>query len=159
REASRKQLEQEGHDSLQRLTAIQDEIHAVTESDDPAAEAEALDEQIHQLEADLRTASEEAAAAQNRLAAAQEAQRLTAEAAQAAREDALKRAESREAEVPRAGFDDEPAARAALPDEATANRLKEQVRKHAQDVHAAEERASALRTELGEERVSDEQLT
>jgi exonuclease SbcC len=159
RAASRKQLEQEGHDSLQRLTAIQAEIHAVTESDDPAAEAEALDEQIRQLEANLKSASEEAAAAQNRLAAAQEAQRLTSEAAGAARQEAARRAQSRDAEIARAGFDDEAAVRAALLDEATTAHLKEQVHKYVQDVHTAEERAATLRTELGEERVSGEQLT
>jgi exonuclease SbcC len=158
REASRRQLEQEGHDSLERLTAIQTEIHAVTESDDPAAEAEALEEQIRQLEANLRAASEEASAAQNRLATATEAQRLTAEAAKAAREDAQERAESRDAEIARAGFDDEAAVREALLDEATANRLKEQIHKYVQDIHAAEERAATLRAELRDERVSDEQL-
>ncbi|HEX4965358.1 MAG TPA: SMC family ATPase [Thermoanaerobaculia bacterium] len=158
REASRKQLEQEGHESLERLTAIQAEIHAVTESDDPAAEAEALEERIRQLEANLRATSEEAAAAQNRLAAATEAQRLTAEAARAAREDAIERAEGRDTEIARAGFGDEAAVREALLDDVTANRLKEQVHKYAQDVHAAEERVATLRIELGNERVSNEQL-
>jgi DNA repair protein SbcC/Rad50 len=158
REASRKQLEQEGHASLQRLTTLQAEIQAVTESADPADEAAALEEQIRQLEANLKAASEEAATSQNRLAAAKEAQRLTTEAAGAAREDAVQRAESRDAEIARAGFDDEAAVREALLDEATANRLKEQVHKYVQDVHAAEERVATLRTELGDERVSDEQL-
>lgn len=158
REASRKRLEEERGASLQRLAALQEEIRAVTESADPAAEAAALEEQIHQLEAGLATASEEAAAAQNRLMTAQEAQRLKAEAAEAALEDALRRAESRDAEVARAGFADEAAVREALLDEATANRLREQVHRHAQESHAAEERAAALREELGEERVTDEQL-
>ena len=43
-------------------------------------------------------------------------------------------------------------------DDATATRLQEQVHKHAQDSHAAEERFAALSAELGDERVSDEQL-
>jgi exonuclease SbcC len=158
REASRKRLEEERSASLQRLTALQAEIHAVTESPDPAAEAEGLEEQIQQLEADLKTAAEEAATAQNRLTAAQESQRHAAESARAAREEARQRAETRDVDIARAGFDGEAAVREALLDDATAARLKEQVHKHAQDTHAAEERAATLRAELGEERVSDEQL-
>jgi DNA repair protein SbcC/Rad50 len=158
RETLRKRQEEERSASLQRLTTLQDEIHAVTESADPAAEAAALEEQIRQLESDLKTASEEAATTQNRLMTAKEAHRLTAEAARTALQDALERAESRDAEIARAGFADEAAVREALLDEATANRLKEQVHKHVQDSHAAEERAATLRDELGDERVSDEQL-
>jgi exonuclease SbcC len=158
REALRKRQEEERRASLQRLTALQAEIRAVTESADPAAEAAALEEQVRMLEASLQAASGEAATAKNRLAAAEEAQRFTAEAAGTALQDAAQRAESRDAEIARAGFDDEAAVREALLDEATANRLKEQVHKYAQDVHAAEERAATLRAELGEERVSGEQL-
>ena len=66
REASRQRLEEERSRSLQRLTTLQDEIHAVTESADPAAEAAALEEQIRQLEADLKAAAEEAATSKNR---------------------------------------------------------------------------------------------
>jgi exonuclease SbcC len=158
REASRAQLEEERRASLQRLATLQDEIHAITRSEDPAAEAAALEEQIQQLEANLKAAAEEAAASQNQLTAAKEAQRLTAEAATVARRDAIQRAESRDAEIARAGFDDEAAVREALLDDATAARLREQVHRHAQESHAAEERIATLRTELGEERVSDEQL-
>lgn len=158
REASRKRLEEERNASLQRLATLQEEIRAVTESDDPAAEAAALEEQIQQLEADLKTASDEAAAAQTRLTAAQEAQRLKVEAAEAARQEAARRAESRDAEIARAGFEDEAAVREARLDKAEANRLEEQVRRHAQDSHVAEERFAALTAELGDERVSNEQL-
>ncbi|HEX7184067.1 MAG TPA: SMC family ATPase [Thermoanaerobaculia bacterium] len=158
REASRKRLEEERGASLQRLATLQDEIHAVTESADPAAEAAALEEQIRQLEANLKAAAEEAATSKNRLMAAQEAQRLKAEAAEATRQEVAQRAESRDAEIARAGFDDEAAVREAVLDDATATRLKEQVHKHAQDSHAAEERFITLSAELGEERVSDEQL-
>ncbi|HEX4499097.1 MAG TPA: SbcC/MukB-like Walker B domain-containing protein, partial [Thermoanaerobaculia bacterium] len=158
REASRRQLEQEGHASLQRLTTLQAEIQAVTESDDPAAEATDLEEQIHQLETGRETAAEEAASAQNRLTAADEAQRHTAEAAGSTLRDALQRTESRNAEIARAGFDDETAVREALLDEATASRLQEQIRRHAQDSHAVDERISALGADLGSERVSDDQL-
>jgi len=158
REASRKRLEEERGMSLQRLATLQAEIHAVTEADDPAAEAAALEERIRQLEASLKTASEEAATAQNRLMASKEAERLTAAAARTALEEANQRAESRDAEIARAGFEDEAAVRESLLDEATANRLKERVHRHVQGTHAAEERAAALRAELGDERVSDEQL-
>jgi exonuclease SbcC len=158
REASRQRLEEDRGRSLLRLTTLEAEIHAVTESADPAAEARSLEEQIRQLEAALKAANEEAAAAQNRRMAAQEAQRLTAEAARAAREDATERAESRDLGIARAGFADEAAVRAALLDDATATRLQEQVQKYGQDRHAAEARAATLRVELGEERVSDEQL-
>jgi exonuclease SbcC len=158
REASRKRLEEERSANLERLATLEEEIRAVTESDDPAAEAKALEERIQQLEADLKTASDEAAAAQNRSTAAEEAQRLQAEAAESARQEAARRAESRDAEIARAGFEDEAAVREARLDKAEAARLEEQVRRHAQDSHAAEERVTALQTELGEERVSDEQL-
>ena len=158
REASRKRLEEERSASLQRLTMLQAEIQAVTGSPDPAAEAASLEEQIGQIEANLKAASEEAATSKNLLTAAKEAQRLTAEAAQAALQLALERAGSRDAEIARAGFDDEAAVREALLDEPTAARLKEQVHGYEQDRHAAEERAAGLRAELGEERVSDEQL-
>ncbi|HSK78378.1 MAG TPA: SMC family ATPase [Thermoanaerobaculia bacterium] len=158
REASRKRLEEDRSASLQRLTTLQDEIQAVTESPDPAAEAAALEKQIRQLEANLKAAAEEAATSQNLLMTAQEAQRLKAEAAEAALEDAVRRAESRDAEIARAGFEDEAAVQDSLLDDATAARLKEQVHRYVQDSHAAEERAATLRTELGDERVSDEQL-
>jgi exonuclease SbcC len=158
REASRQRLEEERAASLERLAILQAEIHAVTESDDPAAEAAALDERILRLETDLRTAAEEEAAAQNRRTAAEEAQRHTAESAETALRGALERAERRDAEIARAGFDDETAVREALLDAATATRLQEQIRKHAQDSHAVEERIAALESDLGDERVSDEQL-
>lgn len=158
REESRRRLEEERGASLRRLETLRDEIRAVTESDDPAAEAAALEESIRGLEAGLKSAAEEEAAAKNLLATAKEAQRLTAEASEAALRDAERRAESRDAEIARAGFGDEAAVREALLDEATATRLKLQVYKHVQDSHAAQERAAALRAELGEERVSDEQL-
>ena len=158
REASRRRLEEERNANLQRLATLQDEIQAVTESADPAAEAAALEEQIQQFEANLKAAAVDEATAQNRLMTAQEAQRLKTEAAEAAREEAAQRAESRDAEVARAGFDDEAAVREALLDDVTAKRLQEQVHRHAQDTHAAEERIAVLRTELGDERVSDEQL-
>jgi exonuclease SbcC len=158
REASRKRLEEERAASLQRLATLQAEIHAVTESDDPAAEVAALEEQILQLDADLKATSEEEATSQNRLTTAKEAQRLKAEAAVASLQEAIQRAQSRDAEIAHAGFDDEDAVREAILDEATATRLKEQVHKHAQDVHAIEERVATLSAELGDERVSGEQL-
>jgi exonuclease SbcC len=158
REVSRKRLEEERSASLLRLTTLEAEIHAVTESADPAAEARALEEQVRQLEADLKAATDESATSQNRLMSAKEAQRLKAEAAAAAREDSVERAESRDSGIARAGFADEAAVREALLDDAIAARLQEQVHKYAQDRHAAGVRAATLRAELGEERVSDEQL-
>jgi len=158
RESSRQRLEEDRGMSLQRLAALQEEIRAVTRSEDPAAEAKALNEQIRQLEANLKAASEEAATSQNLLVTAKEAQRLTAEAAGAALQEATRRAESRDAEIARAGFEDEAAVREARLDKADANRLQEQVHRHAQESHAADERAAALSAELGDERVSDEQL-
>lgn len=158
REASRKRLEEERGMSRQRLATLEDEIHAVTQSADPAAEAAALEERIRRIEADLKAAAEEAATSQNRLMTAKEAQRFKAEAAEAALQEAARREENRDAEIAQAGFDDEAAVREALLDDATANRLKDQVHRHARDSDAAEERAAVLRAELGEERVSDEQL-
>jgi exonuclease SbcC len=158
REASQKRLKEEHSASLQRLTALQAEIQAVTESPDPASEAAALEEQIQQLETSLKDASEQAATAQNRLTAAQEAQRHAAESARTALQESLQRAETRDSDITRAGFDSEAAVQDARLDDATAARLKDQIHRHVQDSHAAEDRAAALRAELGEERVSDEQL-
>ncbi|MES1244236.1 MAG: SMC family ATPase [Acidobacteriota bacterium] len=158
REASKTNLNQERGASQERLAALQAEIRAVTGSDDPAAEAAALEETIQQLEAGLAKASEEESASRNRQTAAQEAHQIKAEAAVAVLQDALQRAEIRDAEIARAGFADETAVREAVLDEATAVRLREQIHRHAQDSHAAEERAAALAAELGDERVSDEQL-
>jgi exonuclease SbcC len=158
KEALRQKLEADREANLHRLTTLSSEILAITRSDDPAAEAVALEEQIQQIEANLNAAAEEAAGAQNRLAAAEEAQRLTGEAALASLESALQRAESRDAEIARAGFADEAAVRGAGLDEATANRLKAQVQLHQQEIHAAAERVAALSAELGGERVSDPQL-
>jgi exonuclease SbcC len=158
REAAHKRLSEERGASLARLATLESEIRAVTESADPAAEAGALEERIRQLEGGGKTATEEAAAAQTRREAAREAERLTAAAAKSAEEEARERAESRDAGVARSGFEDEAAVREALLDRATTTRLEEQVHRHAQDCHTAEERLAALRAELGEERVSDEQL-
>jgi exonuclease SbcC len=119
REESRKRLEEENVASLQRLTALQAEIQAVTESPDPAAEAAALEDQIQQLETNLKEASEQAATAQNQLTAAQETQRHTAEAARAALEDARQRAATRDEEITRGGFASEAAVQDARLDNAT----------------------------------------
>ena len=137
---------------------MQNEIRAVTESADPAAEAATLEESIRQLEADLKAAAEAAAAAKNQLMTTREALRFQTQAAEAARQEAVRRAGTRDAEIARAGFDGEAAVREAILDEATASRLREQVHRHVQDSHAAEERVATLGAELGDERVSDEQL-
>ena len=156
--ASLTRLEKERRAGLQRLKKLQAEIRAVTRSADPAAEAGALEEQVRQIEANLKAAAEEAATARNRLATAEEAQRLTAESALAALEAALGRAESRDQEIERAGFENEAAVRQALLDKATVDRLEEQVQRHLQETHAADQRKAALGAELGDERVSDQQL-
>lgn len=158
RDASKKRLEEERALSLERLAELQAEIFAITSSANPAAEAVALEDRIRLLEANLKTAAEESATAQNQLISAQETQRHTAEAAEAALRDSIQREESRNAEITRAGFDGEAAVREALLDDATAARLREQVQRHAQDSHAAEERAATLQAELGTERVSSERL-
>ena len=82
----------------------------------------------------------------------------TAEAAEAALRDARQRAESRDAEIARAGFDDEAAVREALLDEATATRLREQVRSMRRTATPPRSGPPPSSAELGEERVSDEQL-
>jgi exonuclease SbcC len=158
REAARRRLEEERQESRLRLDQLEGEIQAVTASAEPAAEAAALEERIGQLEAGLKAAADALAAAENRRTAAQASQRLTAEAARIALEDATRRAESRDAEVARAGFANEAAVREALLDEAIATELQELVRRYQQESHAIEERLAALRAELGDERVSDEQL-
>ncbi len=158
REATHKRLDEERSTNRERFSTLQKEIRAITESEDPAAEAGSLEEQIQQLETTLKAAAEDEATARNRLTTAQETRRLKAEAAETARQEAAQRAETRDAEIARAGFEDEAAVREALLDEATTRRLQDQVHRHAQESHAAEERLTALGAELGEERVSDEQL-
>lgn len=158
REAALQRLEEEQNANRERLAAVEAEIRAVTESADPAAEAAGLDEQIRRLEARRQEAAEAAAAAQNQRVATQEAARHTAESAEAASAEAARRAESRDGEIARAGFGSEAAVREARLDAETAARLQEQVRRHAQDLHAVAVQLAALAAELGEERVSDGQL-
>jgi len=158
RGASRQRLEEDRGLNLQRLTTLQDEIRAVTGSDDPAAEATTLTDQIRQLEDNLKAANEEAAASKNELSAAKEAQQLIVARAEAALQEALQRVETRDAEIVQAGFEDEAAVREALLDKPTLARLQEQVHRYEQESHAVEERVATLGTELGDERISDDQL-
>lgn len=158
KEASRQRLEQDREVSGQRLSTLRAEIAAVTRSQDPAAEAGGLAERIEQLENDLRTAVAAAATAQNRLTTARETSRLTTDAAEKAREEAADRTGRRDEGVARAGFEDEAAVRAALLEDTARPALSEAIRKHELDLHALGERIAALRQELGELRVSDEDL-
>lgn len=158
RSALQKRLAGERGNCLRRLKTLAAEIRAVTRAADPAAEAASLEEKIRQLEGGVKSAAEEAARAQSRLAAAAEVHRLSAESALAALEDTHQRMETRDAEIERAGFADEAAVRNALLDAAATRRLEELVQRHLQDTHTVEDRAAALRAELGAARVSDQQL-
>ena len=142
----------------QRLRALRQEISAITTSDDPAAEAAALGKTLEALQEAMKTAAKAAADAKNRLTAAVEVLNQTTQAAKRAADEAQARAARRDSAVAEAGFADEAVVRGALLDERTSSELRERVRKHEQDTHAVEQRIKALQTELGDIRVSDEEL-
>jgi len=158
KQASQKRLEEEREVSQQRLTKLRDEIAAVSQSEDPVADAAAVAKQIEGLEGALKTAVTEAATSKNRLTTAKEASRLTTKAANKACEDAATRSRRRDQEIARAGFAGEVAVRAALLDEATRTDMVERVRKYDQECHAVEQRIGILKEELGDVRVSDDEL-
>jgi exonuclease SbcC len=149
---------EERRSNQERLATLRGEIAAVTESDDPGAEASALAKQVEAIEGVLKSASAEAADAKNRMTSAKETVRLTAEAAKKAYEEAATRTRRRDEEIGRAGFADEAAVRAALLDEETSNELNERLREHDQDTHTVDQRIKTLQEELGDVRVSDQDL-
>ena len=142
----------------ERLKALRQEISAITTSDDPAAEAAALGKTIEALQEAMKTASKAAADAKNQVTAAVEVLKQTTQAAKKAAEESQASAARRDRAVAKAGFVDEAAVRGALLDEQTSSELRERVRKHEQDTHAVEQRIKALQNELGDVRVSDEEL-
>jgi exonuclease SbcC len=158
KQAARSHLEEDRRSSQKRLGKLQEEIAAVTRSEDPAAEAAVVGKQVEALESALKAASAEAANAKSRMTTATEALRLTTATANKAVKDATSRGKRRDEEVARAGFPDESAVRSALLDEDTIADLTERVRTHDQECHAVGQRIQALNEALGDFRISDEEL-
>lgn len=142
----------------QALAALRAQIAAVTQSSDPEAETAGLAKQIQALESTLKKASTSAAAAQSDQMKAQSESKLLIDAASKAREESTARVKRRDDEISRAGFPDEQAARDSLLDDTTTTTLTERIREYDHDLHAVDQRATALQAELGDVRVSNEQL-
>ncbi|MEO8360176.1 MAG: SbcC/MukB-like Walker B domain-containing protein [Vicinamibacteria bacterium] len=159
KQAAQAELEKELGANQQTLAALRAQIAAVTQSFDPAAEATELAKQVRALEDALNKAETSAAAAQREQVKAQSESRLLIGAASKARDEATARAKRRDEALSKAGFLDEAAVGAAVLDSATTARFTERVRKFDHDLHAVEQQVATLQEELGEVRVSDEQLT
>lgn len=142
----------------QRLVELRKEIAAVVGSGDPVSEDAALTERIETLEATVKTASAKEVAAQSEVASATEALRLIAEAAKKADEDVSERVARRDSAIAEAGFAEESEVRASLLDEEPRSDAIERVRAHEKDVHAVQQRISALKESLGEARVTADEL-
>ena len=158
KQTARSRLEEDRRSSQERLTKLQEEIAAVSKSEDPGAEAAVVGKQVEALERALKASSAEAANAKNRMTTATEALRLITVAANKALEDATTRGKRRDEEVARAGFPDESVVRSALLDEDTIADLTERVRTHDQECHAVGQRIQALNEALGDFRISDEEM-
>ncbi len=141
-----------------RLSKLRAEVSAITTSDDPAAEAAALDDKIEALQGAMRTAATVSADAKNRLTAATEALKQRAEAAERATQEAQARALRRDKAITGAGFENEAAVQGAVlePNEIAA--LAERIRKHEDDLHAVKRRLQELADALGDVRVADDDL-
>lgn len=137
-----------------RLAQLRSEISAVTPSSDPAKEADELQRQIETLE----TAEKRTSAGINQtslaLAGATEALRAAADSAGEAESARVKREQHRDLQLHQSGFLDEAAMRAALLPPSELSRIDHELDHYDRECHAATERIQALRSELGERRVS-----
>lgn len=158
RQATQTQLIRELRVNLEALAILRAQIGEVTQSPDPAAEAAGLAKRIQSLEDALKKASSSAVAARSDRVKAQSESKLLIDAARKAGEEASARVKRRDEEISKTGFADEAAVSASLLDDVTATSLTERVRKHDHDLHSAALRVATLQGELGEVRVSGEQL-
>jgi exonuclease SbcC len=153
-----RRTEQELELKRSRLTTLRREISEVTESADPGAEAKGLADRVEAIERAFRTTSADAAEAKSRIASAKAALKLRAEAATKADDEAEIRKSRRDQEIARAGFTDEVAVRAAVLDGATTDQLSDRINEHDRNTHAVHQQITALQHQLGDVRISDEEL-
>lgn len=142
----------------ERLRSVKAEIAAVTQAADPERERAAAAAGIREIESRRLSATEAAAAAQSELAAKQQARDERARAEQEVAAEAAARIETRDRSIAAARFASVDDVRAAVRDDTERTRLEARITDHDHDLHAVGQRAADLRDDLGDDRVSAEQL-
>lgn len=158
KEASKQTLGEKLKTLNEDLTSLRDEIAAVTQSQDPAAEVNELNDQIEALEVSVNDARSDFADSEKRLSSAEKGVKLRTDAADKAREKITARVKRRDEQVAGAGFDSAEQAKAALLDAAAETNLEKQLRGYDQDLHLAERQIATISQELGTLRVSAEEV-
>lgn len=158
KEASKQSLGEKLKTLNAELTSLQDEIAAVTQSQDPAAEVNELNDQIEALETSVTSARSDCANSEKRFSSAENGVKLRTDTAAKAREKVVGRIKRRDEEVRGAGFDSEDQAKAALLDAATETKLEKQLQAYDRDLHLVEQQIAAISEELGTLRVSADEV-
>ena len=157
-EQALRKLEGRLQDDEDRLATLQKEIEEVAQSPDPESERDALVARIADLESGQKRAAAAAAQTRDQLTAAKEALDLRTRAAAEAEEQASLRLRARDERLAQAGFEDAAAIEQAARGEDVQAALHEKVQAHEREAHSVGQRIEALETELGTERVSNEEL-
>ena len=134
------------------------DIAKVTPSADPEQERINLSSRIAALETGHKETIKAEAEARRDLAAKKQAYTDRARAAKEAGQESSARIGERDRRVAQARFASVGDVRNAVRDDTAQARLGEFVADHARDLNAMELRVRGLRTELGDERVSEDQL-
>ena len=142
----------------ERLQAVRAEIAEVTRSPDPEQERTGLASRVNELESRHRGALAAETEASGELAVKRQAHKDRERAAEEAAGEALVRIEQRDQHVAQAGFDSTADVRNAVRDSTAQARLGKSVAEHERALHATESRVRDLQTDLGNERVSEDQL-
>ncbi|MEM7581897.1 MAG: AAA family ATPase [Acidobacteriota bacterium] len=148
-EAQRDALATDLRSVLKELASYQQQIRAVAETEDPAAERQQVEQQLSRLE----TAEQTAAELERRRAEASERTSAAAEKARQARDSAAAKVETlrqtaREAAAA-SGFDAEASVRAAALDSAEQHRMEQQIQAYHRELHPLQQRALELQDALG----------
>lgn len=142
----------------ERLRSVKTEIAAVTQAADPERERAVAAADARDVESRRQNATEAAAASQSKLAAKQQTRDERVREAQAAAAEAAARIKTRDERIAEARFAGVDDVHAAVRDDAEQTRLAAIVTDHERDLHAVGQRAADLRDDLGDDRVSAEQL-
>ncbi|MDP7016001.1 MAG: SMC family ATPase [Pirellulaceae bacterium] len=141
-----------------RLRELEVEIKGTTEADDPTGEAKRLKRRMEEIGKSLETARAREAEARSLFVSSQQEREFRIEAMKKTRDGAASRCKQRDKTVADAGFENAKSVVEAVVDDATLLKLKERVDGHVQDLRAAERRIRDLKADLGDVRVSDDQL-
>ena len=145
-------------DSENRFEAIRKEIAQVTGSEAPETERDAILKKIDELTSSQNRAATAAAETGNRLGAAAQALELKTETATRGDEDVRRRRQSRDKGIAEAGFEDATAVESAIRHEELQTGLYDRIQAHEREAHSVDQRIKTLETELGAERVSQDEL-